>query len=139
LIILLLPETARSIVGNGSERVSGLRRALLQYPFRRPEEAAVLSCPSAKSADAALTSGEEMGRRRDFKFPNPLASLKLLWAKDSALITLIFGVFYMNLSSLQASTSTLFVKIHGISGIELGLVYLPSGIGSVIGAYYAGN
>jgi len=80
-----------------------------------------------------------MGRRRDFKFPNPLASLKLLWAKDSALITLIFGVFYMNLSSLQASTSTLFVKIHGISGIELGLVYLPSGIGSVIGAYYAGN
>lgn len=44
----------------------------------------------------------------------------------------------MNLSSLQASTSTLFVKIHSISGIGLGLVYLPSGIGSCVGAYYAG-
>jgi hypothetical protein len=57
---------------------------------------------------------------------------------DSALITLIFGIFYMNLSSLQASTSTLFIEIHGISGLQLGLVYLPSGIGSCIGAYGAG-
>lgn len=81
----------------------------------------------------------EDGREsRRFKFPNPLASLKLLWAKDSALVTPIFGVFYMNLSSLQASTSTLFVQIRSIHEIELGLVYLPSIIGSCIGTYYAG-
>lgn len=65
--------------------------------------------------------------------PNPLQSLKLLWAIDSALIALIFGVFYVNLSSLQASTLTLFTDVYRISGLQLGLVYLPTGIGSVIG------
>jgi predicted MFS family arabinose efflux permease len=138
LIALLLPETARSVVGNGSEKVSGFQRPLLTC-FRSPEQ--VLYSPGkgdGPGAESVSLPEDGRGSRR-FKFPNPLASLKLLWAKDSALITLIFGVFYMNLSSLQASTSTLFVKIHNISGIGLGLVYLPSGIGSCIGAYCAGT
>ena len=135
---LLLPETARSVVGNGSKQVSGLRRPILTL-FGSPEQ--VQHSPGEDDGlGTESTSLPEDGRAtQGFRFPNPSASPKLLRAKDSVLITLIFGIFYMNLSSLQASTSTLFAKIHHISGIELGLVYLPSGIGSCIGAYYAGN
>ncbi|OIW27702.1 MFS general substrate transporter [Coniochaeta ligniaria NRRL 30616] len=136
LVALLLPETARSVVGNGSGKVSGLRRPLLTC-FGRPTQSPSLGKSDGSDADPSLLP--EDGTESRFRLPNPLASLKLLWAKDSALITLIFGIFYMNLNSLQASTSTLFVQVHDISGIELGLVYLPSGIGSCIGAYYAGS
>ncbi|KAH6636428.1 major facilitator superfamily domain-containing protein [Chaetomium tenue] len=140
LIALLLPETARSVVGNGSRKVSTLRRPLIAISsFRSPEQVPYSSGKDDGSGTAPVSRPEDGRESHPFKFPNPLASLKLLWAKDSALITLIFGVFYMNLSSLQATTSTLFVEIHSISGIGLGLVYLPSGIGSCIGAYYAGN
>ena len=45
----------------------------------------------------------------------------------------------MNLSCVQASTSVIFIKLYGISELEAGLVYLPSGIGSIIGAYGAGE
>lgn len=135
LIALLLPETARSIVGDGSGKVSGLRRTILSY-----FQISTLSPSRNKSNDSSsepVALIEDLTRRRS-RLPNPLESLKLLWAKDSALITLIFGIFYMNLSSLQASTSTLFIEVHDISGLLLGLVYLPSGIGSCIGAYCAG-
>ena len=135
LIALLLPETARSIVGNGSGKVSGLRRTVLSH-FRISTLSPSRNKPNDSSSDPVALIEYHTGRR--LRLPNPLASLKLLWAKDSALVTLIFGIFYMNLSSLQASTSTLFIEVHDISGFQLGLVYLPSGIGSCIGAYCAG-
>jgi len=135
LVALLLPETARSVVGDGSGNVSGLRRTILSYlkvstlsPFRNES--------NESSIEPVVLTEDDTGRR--WRLPNPLESLKLLWAKDTVLITLIFGIFYMNLSSLQASTATLFIEVHHISGLQLGLVYLPSGIGSCIGAYGAG-
>ena len=45
----------------------------------------------------------------------------------------------MNLSCVQASTSTLFIKLYGILELEPGLIYLPSGIGSIVKAYSAGE
>jgi MFS family permease len=136
LVAILLPETARSVVGDGSGKVSGLCRPLLTC-FTRPTHSRSPGKSNGTGADPVSLRGD--GTESRFRLPNPLGSLKLLWAKDSALIRLIFGIFYINLSSLQAFTSTLFVQVHNVSGIEVGLVYLPSGISSCIGAYYAGE
>ncbi|KAI6763302.1 hypothetical protein HG531_013199 [Fusarium graminearum] len=134
MLAFFLPETARSIVGDGSGRVSGLRRTILSY---------------LQSLSKSLSHDKRDEHRNDPITPNegptgtivrslnPLGSLKLLWAKDTLLITLIFGIFYMNLSALQASTSTLFVSVYGVSGLQLGLIYLPSGMGYCLGAYGA--
>ncbi|KAH8587084.1 major facilitator superfamily domain-containing protein [Bisporella sp. PMI_857] len=136
LIALLLPETARPIVGNGSGKATGLRRTIVSYIRDSTRSPSRNLTDEASSEPAMLADGHVKGSLR---LPNPLKSLKLLWVKDTALITLIFGFFYMNLCALQASTSTLFIAVYGISGIKLGLVYLPSGIGSCIGAYCAGT
>lgn len=137
LVAFLLPETARSIVGDGSGEVSGLRRTILSYL-----KISALSAPRNESTNLNTSNAQFVSTKshttRRFRLPNPFESLRLLCAKDSALITLIFGIFYMNLSSLQATTSTLFIEVHRISGLQVGLVYLPSGIGSCIGAYCAG-
>lgn len=135
LVALLLPETARSIVGDGSGKVSGLRRTILSY-FQFSTLPPSRNKSDNPNSEPWVSVEDHTGRR--LRLPNPLESLKILWAKDSALVTLIFGIFYMNLCSLHASTSTLFNEVYGISGLQLGLVYLPSGIGSCIGAYCAG-
>lgn len=135
-VALLLPETARSIVGDGSGRVSGLRRTFASY-LRVSRQSS--SRDKHEESGSEPTVSSEFHTSRRLRLPNPLKTLKLLWAKDTALITLIFGIFYMNLSSLQASTSTLFITTYEISGLQLGLIYLPSGIGSCIGAYCAGK
>ncbi|KAI0437234.1 MFS general substrate transporter [Xylaria telfairii] len=135
LLVMLLPETARLVVGNGSVQVSGIHPTVLSH-FQTPRLP-----PSSEIAvvtEAGFTMSQEDNTKKHFRVPNPLRSWKLLWARDTALITLIFGVFYMNLSSLQASLSTLFINLYGITEIQAGLIYLPSGIGSCAGAYGAG-
>lgn len=132
-MILFLSETSRFIVGNGSRRVSGLHRTLVSY-LQRPTP-----CPYTESEKNGLADlgGEPI--EKTFRFPNPLTSLRILWAKDSIMITLINGVYYMNFSCLQASMSTLFIKIYGLSNLNAGLIYLPFGVGSCVWAYCSGS
>ncbi|KAJ5185118.1 Major facilitator superfamily domain general substrate transporter [Penicillium cf. griseofulvum] len=125
LIALFLPETARSIVGNGSRNVSALYHPIFRYhQSRNPTPLPALN--------------EEENTPRNFRIPNPLATLKILASRDSLLITAIYGVYYMNFSCLQGSLSTLFIDIYELSELKAGLVYLPFGIGSCIGAYCSG-
>lgn len=135
LIFLFLPETSRSIVGNGSRTVSGLHRTLFSY--LDPSTTRFLNKSFADSVDRPAEQQNEVPRK-SFRIPNPLASLKMLWAKDTLLITLIYGVYYTNFSCLQASMSTLFIKLYELSQLKAGLTYLPFGIGSCVGAYCSG-
>ncbi|KAL8798070.1 MAG: hypothetical protein Q9182_006981 [Xanthomendoza sp. 2 TL-2023] len=125
LISVFLPETSRYIVGNGCQEVSRLHRTLISYfgsptPGRLPESVAGTNVSSSDRQDEKL--------KRNFRIPNPLASLKMLWAKDTALITLIYGIFYMDFSCLQASLSPLFINIYHLSEFNAGLIYLPFGL-----------
>ncbi|KAF2115014.1 major facilitator superfamily domain-containing protein [Lophiotrema nucula] len=133
-VILLLPETARSIVGNGSKPATGLHRPIASLAFATKS----FTKRSEQGAAKPVAPIKEEAASRVFHVPNPLQSLRLLCAKDCILIVLIFGIFYMNLSCVQASTSALFIKIYHISELKAGLAYLPAGVGSIIGAYGAG-
>ncbi|KAJ5657798.1 Major facilitator superfamily domain general substrate transporter [Penicillium longicatenatum] len=125
-IALFLPETARSIVGNGSRKVSTLYRPIVSYGLSR--------------APTDVTAGnEEDVAPRKFRIPNPLASLKVLASRSSILITGINGIYYMDFSCLQGSMSTLFIDIYKLSELKVGLVYVPFGIGSCVGAYCSGK
>jgi len=135
LIALFLPETSRFMVGNGSWKVSGLHRTL--FSFFHTSKSLNLQGDLALSSNRPIEQ-ETRATRKTYQIPNPLASLKMLWAKDTALITLIYGIYYMNFSCLQASMSTIFIKSYGLSELKAGLIYLPFGIGSVIGAYFSG-
>jgi hypothetical protein len=136
LIVLFLPETSRSMVRNGSVKASGIHRTLFSYllalAFFRPKD----EVDNLENGTSILVAEPQ---RKPFRFPNPLSSLKLLLAKDTFLVTLIFGVWYMTFSCLQASMSVLFIDIYKLSELNTGLVYLPFGVAAVIGAYCAGN
>lgn len=133
LIILFLPETSRFIVGNGSRKVSALHRPLsscLRMPYQRQ---------ARKDLEKGSKNHADEPPKKAFHIPNPLTSLKILFAKDAVCITLIYGIFYMNFSCLQASMSTLVIGLYGYSEIKAGLLYLPFGIGSIVGAYCSGT
>ena len=134
LILAILPETSRYVVGNGSQKPSGLSVALISY-FHSLKPSYLLD---AATSEPSLDQ-QGRGTDRRFRMPNPLASLKLLWAKDTALITTIYGVYYMVFSCLQASLSPLFIDLYHLSELNAGLIYLSFGAGSVVGAYCSGT
>ncbi|KAI9369765.1 major facilitator superfamily domain-containing protein [Aspergillus egyptiacus] len=142
-IALFLPETSRFIVGNGSREVSALYRPIFRYDRAKHDTTAITSATITPS-DSNMQGAEQEGRRtaatpRKFRIPNPLSMLKILADRNTLLITLIYGVYYMNFSCLQASLSTLVIDIYGFSELKAGLVYLPFGVGSCIGAYCSGK
>lgn len=123
-VFLFLPETARSIVGNGSLPVKGLNRTCYTF-VRRPNS---LSEPGLKTAQV-----------RHLRIPNPFRCLVVLFRKDTAIIVTVNGVLYMTYCCIQASLASLFVDIYGFKELEAGLIYLPFGVGCVLASYISGT
>lgn len=121
---LFFPETARSVVGNGSVSDGGRKGTLVLYVRKRASSSPDTSQPPLN---------------RSHYWPNPLASLRVILDKNSALVMLSSGLFYTVFSCLAASLSTLWINIYHLNYLEAGLIYLPAGVGGILAAYKTGK
>lgn len=123
LIAVVLPETARNIVGNGSRAAVGLNKRI---PMLWQEK------------NNTLSRGRQTGASEDvpqfvkLKIPNLIGSISILLCKDTAPVVVVIAVFYTAYSCLQASLSSLFINIYGYRELEAGLIYIPFGVGCFI-------
>lgn len=74
-----------------------------------------------------------------WRIPNPLKSITILCRKDNAVVIVACGLLYVIYTCINASLSTLFVKIYGLNQWEAGLIYLPFGIGGACSAFISGR
>lgn len=112
VIVFFLPETMRSITGNGSVRVGGIYQPLI---YRIKGEPSYLEEPSEPIVRKKITIQT---------FVDPL---KLLVQKDILLNLVFGGVIYTIWSMVTSSTTGLFKDTFGLSELTLGLAYLPNG------------
>ncbi|KAI1391830.1 MFS general substrate transporter [Hypoxylon trugodes] len=122
-IITFLPETCRSIVGNGSQRPPLINRPLM--PLLHP--------PYQEDG----TEGPEQKISRGL--PNPLTVLSLLRNRATLAAVVCYGIYYTIYSCLQASLSTVFVETYNVSGLVAGLSYIPFGVACMTSAFIAGK
>lgn len=111
-IIVLLPETLRSIAGNGSLRLTGIHQPLIQRFTKEP--------PGLQDQDESYTPPKVSAKT----FIEPL---KLLKEKDILLSLLYGGTIYAIWSMVTASTTGLFKNIFGLNEVLLGLAFIPNG------------
>ncbi|KAI2463007.1 MFS general substrate transporter [Annulohypoxylon bovei var. microspora] len=122
-IILLLPETCRAIVGNGSSWPP-----LINLPLT------TLLCPSSQRN--RIRKSEHKIR---VGFPNPFSIFCLLRNRSTLVAVGCYGIYYTIYSCLQASLSTVFVETYNVSGLVAGLSYLPFGVACMTSAFLAGK
>ncbi|KAL8382983.1 hypothetical protein RB595_006652 [Gaeumannomyces hyphopodioides] len=156
LVALVLPETARGIVGNSAVIPRSLWRrplmtaccgiripaaARLAAPDDGGGAAAVGATPAAAPAgpNPAPTPPPALAATPRWRLPNPLRSVRLLFYRDSSLVLLVSGVFYMVYYCLQASIATLFKRIYGFDDGVIGACYVAVGSGVVLGGYLNGR
>ncbi|KAI1212055.1 MFS general substrate transporter [Annulohypoxylon truncatum] len=122
-ILLLLPETCRSIVGNGSywPPLINLPPITLLCALRQRD---TIQRPDQKVRTGLL---------------NPLSVLSLLKNRSTLAAVLCYGIYYTIYSCLQASLSTVFVETYSITGLVAGLSYLPFGVACATSAFVAGK
>ncbi|KAM7186947.1 major facilitator superfamily transporter [Naviculisporaceae sp. PSN 640] len=133
-IILFLPETLRSIAGNGSLRLTGVYLPCIQRLLagrkgpRFPQH----------YRDNSQVDGFMLPRKK-VTAQTFIEPLKLLGEKD-ILFNLIFGgVVYAVWSMVTSSTTRLFGQSFGLNEILLGLAFLPNGLGTIVGSAIVGK
>ncbi|KAJ5836330.1 Major facilitator superfamily domain general substrate transporter [Penicillium robsamsonii] len=122
-IVFFLPETLRSIAGNGTVPLKGIHKPILYYICGQ-KNAQEDSTPSGKKVKVTLKT--------------VLAPLTFLAEKD-VFITLLFGsMVYTVWSMVTSSTSALFEEKYGLNSLEVGLTFLGNGFGCMTGSYTIG-
>lgn len=131
---LFFPETSRTIVGNGSDAPKSVfNMSVLNYlALRKAARADTLSpCP-----DSAPVPPTDKTQRR---LPNPLASLKIVLDKQNALLLFYNAFLFCAFYDIAATIPSTFAAIYGFNDLQIGLCYLPFGIGSLCAALINGQ
>lgn len=113
--VLFAPETGRNVVGNGSYAAQKWNRPLVQCSGdRRPKE----EMPPSQ--------------RPKLSIPNPLSTLAMVFEKEMGSILLVAAVIYLAFILVAATMGTIIKRIYGYDDLQVGLCYLPYGIGCCV-------
>ncbi|CAI7645964.1 unnamed protein product [Penicillium pancosmium] len=122
-ILFFLPETLRTVAGNGTVPLHGLHKPFI-YHFTGQKDADPNSVPSSE--------------KKKITFKTVVAPLGFLGEKD-VFITLFFGaIVYTVWSMVTSSTSDLFESTYGLNSLEVGLTFFGNGFGCISGSYTTG-
>ncbi|KKA19748.1 hypothetical protein T310_6260 [Rasamsonia emersonii CBS 393.64] len=128
--VVLVPETSRKIVGDGSvPPQEWWRMSLLQYWKARQQQ----------QQQARRAVRESSNRQRKISFPNPLRSVAILAEKDGLVIITYVGLLMFANLVLMTSTPNIFPVLYGYNELQVGLCFLPLGISACIGAVLNGK
>ncbi|PNP52005.1 hypothetical protein THARTR1_07214 [Trichoderma harzianum] len=110
--VATVPEMCRNVVGNGTIPPQSWNITLVEFLKRRK-------------------SGEqrEPGPKRKMRFPNPWGTLLITFDKQMCQILLIAAIIYCNFILVAATLSPLFTEIYNYNELEVGLCFLPYGLG----------
>ena len=143
-----LPETLRSLVGNGSGYANPTPMQWWQHQRTHQKSSAGVTDPATLD-DAAtvvvLPREEEKGplkswsmKMRDFIL---LPFQPLLYAKewDVLALLILYGVQYGACYAMTTSMPYLFSRVYSLSESLIGASYLANGIGCIVGSVFQGK
>ncbi|PLB40365.1 MFS general substrate transporter [Aspergillus candidus] len=122
--VVLMPETARKVVGNGRVTPTAWWRQ------------SVAQAVSARRKPHLAPRDEQPFR---LTCPNPLETLVIFREKDMFITILYIGIGSFTTTVLGTSTANLFGDLYDLDSLQIGLCYLPFGVAATIGAMVTGK
>lgn len=137
-----IPETARSIVGNGDVKATGWGKSW--WSHLRGESKTKCNAKDTRSMSETLDEKDRgaktgPGKKAKFKMANPMTALRILFWKDTALVLWMAGSQYAVWYAVQASIPAIYKDIYHFNELQIGLCYLTGGFGTVSGGYLNGK
>ncbi|KAL4915709.1 major facilitator superfamily domain-containing protein [Aspergillus aurantiobrunneus] len=119
--LLVFPETARAIVGNGSIPPPRWNLPWVQwFKLRRTPRPEDYSPPR-------------------LRFPNPIRTLAIVFQKDVSIILLANAILFAGFYDVSASIPSIYHDLYGLDDLQIGLCYIPFGLGSTVAALATGK
>lgn len=126
ILVLLLPETLRSIVANGSRAPSSL---LVRYPLSIYQRISKVTWKPG-------VSQTQLSKRKHVDVTGPL---RILVSKQATAIILFLAIYYAVWQMSITVMSTLFKRNYGLTETQIGLTFIANGVGSMIGTFVSGK
>jgi MFS family permease len=130
VMVVILPETLRSMVGNGSKPAKGLSMSLLSYiQLRRQPE-------TKPNHLERTTSTSSVSKQLSVDVLGPI---KIICSIEVTLIIIFMSIYYTVWQMVIASLSTLFKRTYHLSELQIGLTFLGNGLGCIVGTLTTGK
>lgn len=132
----LLPETARSVVGSG---IGTNRKSWWEDSWYNICTHWLQRRASKSKNEKHAENGVESLKRSRFRIRNPLACLRIIFHRDTFLVLWMHGSFYTVDYAFVAAVPDIYQSIYYFNELQIGLAYLPRGVGIIIGGYFVGK
>lgn len=126
LLIILLPETLRSVVGNGGLIPSS---PIARYPLSTYQKVTQVVWKST-------TDHPQLAPRKQIDLLRPL---NILTSKYAAPIIIFIAIYYAVWQMSITAMSSLFKDRYDLSETQIGLTFIANGVGSMIGTTLTGQ
>jgi hypothetical protein len=154
-LALLIPETARNVVGMVTSRtVNGISRSGVYFN----SAGMIARLGKASGLAMTITLVTTMGDRtttnasnpedspaktnptRSLKFTSPLASIRVFLYLDTSLALWLSASYYVLWYYIQTSIPSTFKSSpYSFNGLQVGLAYLPGSVGVILSMYVTGK
>ncbi|KAL7796087.1 major facilitator superfamily domain-containing protein [Trichoderma ceciliae] len=126
LLIVLLPETLRSIVGNGSRAPSSL---IGKYPLNIYQKLSKIewNCEISTAAPGEKNRIDVLG------------PFRILISKHATPIIVFLSIYYAVWQMSITAMSTLFEQNYNLKETQIGLTFIANGVGSMVGTLITGK
>ncbi|KAH8816098.1 major facilitator superfamily domain-containing protein [Xylogone sp. PMI_703] len=124
-VLVLLPETCRKVVGNGSTPPPVWNMSLMQYLKLRKER-------KKGTLPSELPS-------RKFKAPNLLASIQIIFTKAGSIALFYCAVIFAGFYTIAAGLPIVLQKNFNYNSLQIGLCYIPFGFGGMVSSFTVGR
>ncbi|KAH8811152.1 major facilitator superfamily domain-containing protein [Xylogone sp. PMI_703] len=131
-LAIFLPETSRNIVGNGSIQPPAMNTSMVQFMRKRK-----INKRSGVELDNSTTTS--LSTRKRLQMPSLLNNLKVFLEKDIAILLVFMSVVYTAYYCILASLPTQIQRIYGYNALQVGLCFIPSGIGCFAASLIGGK
>ncbi|RAH50658.1 putative MFS multidrug transporter [Aspergillus brunneoviolaceus CBS 621.78] len=128
LLVILLPETLRSIVANGSRTPSN---PLTRFPLDVYQRTTKTPWQDY--------SQDPQTQRASRKKIDLLGPVRMLLSNHAAPIILFLAIFYAVWQMSITAMSSLFEEHYNLTEIQIGLTFIANGVGSMIGTLVTGK
>jgi MFS family permease len=126
-LIVFLPETCRTIVGNGSILPKSLWNKSVVSIIRNDSEYERLDGGATHQPQAEPAKATS-------RKPNPFKSLGILFQYPTGSVIVFNGLSFAIYYSITSSLPYSFHDIHHFDDIQIGLSYIPIGLGTILAA-----
>ncbi|KAI9275816.1 major facilitator superfamily domain-containing protein, partial [Phascolomyces articulosus] len=139
LLGFCLPETLRSLVGNGSGYANPTP---MQWWYHRQEKKQQQQLENEKEQQLIVESNTTTAEKKQSWtqwFLGPLQPLLYAKEKDILILLVYYSVQYAACYAVTTSIPFLFSQLYQLNEIMLGLSYFPNGVGCIMGSIVQGK